>query len=229
MSYDAVLFDHDGVLVDVLSRAQLYTQFSEQSRRLLRDVGVTPSDSVYETLYLSVSYEDVTTLGEQFDTDPAHIWRVREAVIEELLTAAVRNGDKDPYEDVSVLKTLSLPTGIVSNNQTRIVEDILRYHGLREQFDTVWAREPHLSSLTRKKPEPTFITGAMNDLGASNPLYVGDSETDVVAGQRANVDVAFIRREHNRSTALSVTPTYEIESLIAISDIVDFPKSDSPV
>jgi len=220
MSYDAVLFDHDGVLVDVLSRTQLSDRFAEQGATLLREAGVTPTDSVVETLYLSVSYEEVTGLAERFATDPEQLWRAREDIIDALLTAAVRSGEKEPYEDIEVVDSLSVPTGIVSNNQTRIVEDILRYHGLREQFDTLWAREPQLSSLTRKKPEPTFITEAMNDLGVSNPLYVGDSESDVIAGQRADVDVAFIRREHNRSTTLSVGPTYEIETLATLSSIV---------
>ena len=220
MSYDAVLFDHDGVLVDVLSRTQLYERFSEQSRNRLREVGVDPTGSVFETLYLSVSFEEVTALASQFDTEPSRIWRIREDVIEQLLTAAVRNGEKEPYDDVEVVETLSRPTGIVSNNQTRIVEDVMSYHGIDSQFETVRARDPRLSSLTRKKPEPTFITEAMNDLGVSNPLSVGDSESDVIAGQRADVDVAFVRREHNRTVELSVTPTYEIETLATLSSIV---------
>jgi phosphoglycolate phosphatase-like HAD superfamily hydrolase len=106
-----------------------------------------------------------------------------------------------------------VPCGVVSNNQRRIVASVLAAHGLQDLFGTIRARDPTLDSLDRKKPAPTYLEAAMADLDIERPLYVGDSETDVLAANRAGVDTAFLRREHNADVSLSVDPTYEVTGL----------------
>jgi len=54
--------------------------------------------------------------------------------------------------------------------------------------EKIRAREPTRESLREKKPEPTYLEAAAADLDCLNPLYVGDSEIDIVAGQRAGFD-----------------------------------------
>ncbi len=72
-----------------------------------------------------------------------------------------------------------------------------------------------------KKPDPHFLERALADLEADSALYVGDSEHDVIAAHRAGIDSAFVRRRHCRDDELSVTPTYDIETLSALPAIVD--------
>jgi phosphoglycolate phosphatase len=55
---------------------------------------------------------------------------------------------------------------------------------------------------------------------AESALFVGDSESDVVAARRAGLDSTFVRRRHTRDVDLSVAPTYEVDSLhdVALAD-----------
>jgi len=44
-------------------------------------------------------------------------------------------------------------------------------------------------------------------------LFVGDSDTDVIAGQRAGFETALLRRSHNAKRDLDVEPTVDASSL----------------
>jgi HAD superfamily hydrolase (TIGR01549 family) len=208
--YDGLLLDHDGVIVGLAEE----TTLREAAAAALRDAGVDdPAADAVETLTIGVSEADLTALGRRYDLAPENLWCHRDDRVQEALGKATTAGRKTPYEDTAVLREVDLPMGIVSNNQTRIVEAVLDHHGLRDLFGTIRAREPTRASLSRKKPEPDFLEAAMADLGIENPLYVGDSESDVLAGQRAGVDTAFLRRGHNADRTIEHTPTYEIRGL----------------
>jgi phosphoglycolate phosphatase len=210
MGYDGLLLDHDGVIVTLADRAAI----DRAAGAALEAAGIDdPDPADVDAISIGVDPADVRQLGRTHDVDPATLWRHRDDRIETLLRAATRDGRKQPYEDVDALAGVDLPLGVVSNNQTRIVDDVLTYHGLAALVGTVRARDPTLASLDRKKPEPDYLTAAMTDLGIDRPLYVGDSESDVEAARRAGVDVAFLRRHHNADRSLAVEPTYDVASL----------------
>ncbi|MEF8783897.1 MAG: hypothetical protein V5A39_08965 [Haloarculaceae archaeon] len=50
---------------------------------------------------------------------------------------------------------------IVSNNQTRIVEDVLDHYSLLDRFDTIRARAPTPASLDR---DPTHEVGGLDEV-----------------------------------------------------------------
>jgi phosphoglycolate phosphatase-like HAD superfamily hydrolase len=61
----------------------------------------------------------------------------------------------------------------------------------------------------------------MADLGVSDPLFVGDSESDVQVAHAAGLDSVFLRREHRADYELSVEPTYELSSLAVLPELLD--------
>ena len=215
--YDGLLLDHDGVLLTLTERSTL----DATAREALRAAGVDrPSTADAETLSIRVSVAELVALADRHGLDPEQLWTHREDHIETLLRDAIADGRKGPYDDVVALSSIDVPAGVVSNNQQRIIEHALDVYGLDTQFETVVAREPTVQSLAEKKPEPTYLETAMADIGCSNPLYVGDSESDVVAADRAGLDVAFLRRQHNAGTTLDALPTYDIESLHALTGLL---------
>ena len=215
--YDGLLLDHDGVLLTLTDRATL----REAALAALRDAGVdAPAEADAETLSIRVSTDELAALADRHAVTPERLWACREDRIAALLGEEIQAGRKRPYDDVAALNGVSVPAGVVSNNQRRIVESALDTYDLATQFETVVAREPTVESLAEKKPEPTYLERAMADTGCSNPLYVGDSETDVAAADRAGLDVAFLRRNHNADTALDTRPTYDVESLRAVVDLL---------
>ena len=215
--YDGLLLDHDGVVVTLGDQ----TVLRRAARDALLDAGVSePDESAVDTLAIAVSNEELAGLSRQHDLPAERLWRHRDDRVREALLAETAAGRKAPYDDTARLRELDVPMGIVSNNQTRIVESVLDHYDLRELFGTVRARAPTPESLSRKKPRPTYLEEAMTDLALENPLYVGDSESDVEAGRRAGVDTAFLRRPHNTDRSLGETPTYEVRGLDEVAALV---------
>jgi len=215
--YDGLLLDHDGVLLTLTDRSTL----QETALAALRDAGVEdPATTDAETLSIRVTADELAALADRHTVAPERLWQCREDRIEALLRAELEAGRKAPYDDVPVLSGVGVPTGVVSNNQRRIIDAALDTHGMADWFETVVAREPTIESLAEKKPEPTYLEAAMADIDSSNPLYVGDSESDVLAADRAGVDVAFLRRGHNADASLDSRPTHDVESLHAVVDLL---------
>lgn len=216
--YDGLLLDHDGVLVTIDDGSTL----AEAATAAFRDVGVAdPAPDAVDTIDIHASREGLREVSDRYGVDPDRLWRARDDRVRDALLAQVREGVKVPYDDVDALTRVDGPVGVVSNNQARIVETVLDRYELSRHVDTVRARAPTPGSLDRKKPRPTFLADAMNDLALANPLYVGDSESDVEAGHRAGLDVAFIRRAHNGDRSLDHEPTYEVDGLDDVLGILN--------
>ncbi len=212
MDYDAIVFDNDGVLARITEgdavRAAIARTFAE--------FGVEDPPTAHIERLFGVTIEDVMSVCSAHDIDPAAFWERRDRNVAQAQIDLIKAGKKDLYDDIEALYRLNLPLGVVSNNQHETVEYILDHYGWRDQFRTVYGRQPTLEDVQRKKPEPYYLQQALSDLGADHALYVGDSPTDLQAARRAGIDGAFIRRDHRAETELPHTPTFEVESLTAL-------------
>ncbi|PCR92135.1 HAD family hydrolase [Natrinema ejinorense] len=215
--YDAVLFDSDGVLVEPpASETQV-----DATRAAFRDVGVDDVARRHlDDIVSGVTVEDLHEICADYDLDPENFWEARERHDERSQFDAFRAGTRDRYDDVTTIADLPQDRGVVSNNHHSTIEFVLETFDLESLFETYYGRPKTIESLRVKKPDPHFLERALADLGAGSALYVGDSEHDVIAARRAGIDSAFVRRQHCPDGALSVTPTYDIESLSALPDIV---------
>ena len=216
-AYDGLILDHDGVVATLVDGDWRTDAFRERVATAFHDRDISMESLSLSRLAHSVSPETVREMSEGLDATAETLWRVRDDALAAVLQDATSDGIKRPYDDVDAIKRVDVPLGVASNNQHRVVEFVLDEYDLRSQFAAVHAREPELSSLPRKKPSPTFLEAARDDIGVSNPLYVGDKETDVVAAQRAGMDASFLRRDHNENRAIDVDPAYEMS---ALSDVV---------
>lgn len=216
MGYDAVLFDHDGVLVDLTSMAT----HRRGAREAFAAVGVEdPAEEDVEATSIGVTPEILTTVCERYGIDPSAFWFQRDSITARGQFEEIRAGEKGPYDDLDVLADLPVPMGVVSSNQRATVAFSLSYFGLADHFETLQARDPTVESLARKKPDPYYVERALSELDASNALLVGDSESDVTAAERAGIDAAFVRRPHRADADLAVSPTHEIDGLDALRSL----------
>lgn len=215
--YDAILFDNDGVLVEPPG---IETK-AAATEAAFAAVGVTEPDPADVDAILSGPTEDeLEDCCARYGLDLESFWRARERHDEDSQFEAFRAGERSVYDDVEAVRTVPNPRGVVSNNHHSTLEFVLSHFELASLFDCYYGRPMTIESLSRKKPNPHYVERAVADLGVTSVLYVGDSESDVVAADRAGLDSAFIRRSHNRSAALSVEPDYEIESLRVLPAIV---------
>lgn len=220
MSYEAVLFDNDGVLVEPVGRAVLRRATWEAFDAL----GVsTPNPDDVDRLSIGVTPDVLSSVCESYGLDPERFWRARDYHSSHAQRIELRAGRAALYDDFDAVRDIDVPRGIVSSNQQDTVEFMHDFFATRDLFATAYGRDPTIRSLQRKKPEPYYLHCALADLNADSALFVGDSESDVLAARNAGLDAAFVRRPHRESYDLSVDPTYELDGLADLLDIEGVP------
>ncbi|MBF6231559.1 HAD family hydrolase [Nocardia farcinica] len=108
---------------------------------------------------------------------------------------------------------------IVSNNSVAAIDAYLTAHGLRTQISGIFART--CADVSRLKPAPTLLLDALDTLNipASNAVFVGDSITDVQAGQAAGVPViAFANRPDKVHRLTAARPAEIVTSMAQVRD-----------
>ena len=220
MTYEAVVFDMDGVLVELTEGVvadAIYGAFEACGV-------VDPPAEHVETLVAGATVEDVESVCAAHEIDPATFWHTRDSEASRAQVRKIEAGGKPAYDDVVVLDDLDdldVPMGIVSSNQQATVEFVLGHHNLAEYFAVAYGRAPCLEDVRRRKPHPHFLERTLATLGVEHALYVGDSPSDVRAAHRADLDSLFVRRAHRANLALPIEPTYEAESLWPLPELVD--------
>ncbi|WP_276300677.1 HAD family hydrolase [Halorussus lipolyticus] len=215
--YDAILFDNDGVLVEPPSDETL----RRAAEDAFRAVGVEdPEEAHVADVLRGVTPESLQAVCDPYDLDPHEFWSARDRHASAAQREEFRDGDRARYDDVSAVTDLPHDFGIVSSNQHATIEFLLDFCEFADHFDTYYGRQMGVESLDKKKPDPHFLELALADLGAESALFVGDSESDVEAAHRADLDSVFIRRDHCEDVSLSVEPTYEVRDLHGIAEIV---------
>ena len=210
MTYEAVLFDNDGVLVEPIGRSVLRQATWEAFDAL----GVPdPDPDDVDRLAIGVTPTVLSTVCARYDLDPARFWRARDYHSSHAQRAELRAGRAGLYDDFDAVREIDAPRGIVSSNQQDTVEFMHDFFSTRDLFGPTYGRDPTIRSLDRKKPEPYYLRRALADLDVTDALFVGDSESDVLAAEAADLDAAFLRRPHRESYDLSVRPTYELDGL----------------
>jgi HAD superfamily hydrolase (TIGR01549 family) len=217
--YDAVVFDNDGVLTHP-TREEIVREAVAET---LAEFDIDADDEAFEHVY-AANPDPVASLASDHGVDPERFWARRERNVAAAQRAELESGAKPLYDDFDALhalrEDLGLPLAVVSNNQHETVEHVVDVFDLDGVFQTAYGRDPTLDGLRRKKPEPHYIERALSDLGVEEALYVGDSGVDVLAADAAGLDSAFVRRPHRERYDLPAAPTYEIDGLTDLLDVV---------
>ena len=220
MNYDAVVFDMDGVL---LERTPAHV-FDDAVDRTLstNDLLELPEEEYQRIRSITTdSRTDFVAFSEKHGIDPEKLYATRANVIADGQKRVVENGEKALFEDSAVLDSLSVEMGIVSNNQQEMVDWIVDYFGWDARLAQWSGMETTLEAFDRKKPNPVSLTDMLETLGARTAIYVGDRESDIVTARRAGVDSALIERSYNEHLVFEEQPTYTLESLHELEDLVD--------
>lgn len=216
--YDTVLFDNDGVLVE----PPAYKTQAEATRTAFEAVGVDEIDQQHiDAVVRGVTVDGLREICTAHDIDATAFWDAREHHDERSQLDAFETGARDCYDDVTAVTNLSQNRGLVSNNHHRTIEFVLDFFEFNSLFDTIYGRPKTIESLRLKKPNPHYLDRALADFDADSALYVGDSESDVVAAHHAGIDSVFVRRAHCRDVTLPVSPTYEVQNLHGLREILD--------
>ena len=219
MTYNAIVFDMDGVLLtgyqtdfEIYRRAvvEALQDFATDETEA-PDQLVDPDD----TAAVRRTCEDLGVLADSF-------WGYREHAATVLENEQIANGGRQPFDDAPVLETLEedYQLGVVSNNRQGTVRFVVDYFDWGSGIDAFHGRHPTLEGYDRMKPDPYYLTLTLEDLDVdpAETLYVGDRYSDVTTADRAGTDVALLARGDD-PPAGDLEPTIEIGSLFELGDI----------
>lgn len=210
--YEAVLFDMDGVVLE--GRGTDPAVHSHALDDVLDDRDLTVLPALREPLERDAYDDAFRAACAELGVDPGPLFRAREERSAKRAVERLAAGARRLHRDVEVLDALAdrATLGLVSNNYHPTVEFVVDHFRLTA-FAFVRGRDLGPDGFRRRKPDPHYLDEALDALDATDGIYVGDRATDVIAAERAGIDSAFLRRDHNAARDLDVEPTVEIESL----------------
>ncbi|MFC6836317.1 HAD family hydrolase [Halomarina ordinaria] len=214
MSYEAVVFDNDGVLVELPSR----DAFRRAAERTFKRFGLRRPTRDDVRALVAGNPERIRELCRTYRIDALEFCYEAAANAVREQKRELEAGVRRLYDDVHAVWTLDVPFGLVSNNQHEAVAAVLRFFGLEDRFDAVYGCPFTPTGLGRMKPDPYYLDRALADLETRDALYVGDSACDVEAAANAGIDSALLTREGSVDPA--VEPTHEIPNLGALPGLV---------
>ena len=194
MSYDAVIFDFDGVLVD--SGFDGFQWALEARQEYLTDKGLDVEiDMIGQGLFAprDVVISDVL---ERQNISWNQFRNIEEAVAERKIEMA-SSGELELFDDVKpVLEELESSVAIVSNAYRDYLQALLIELGIAKYIG--YYNAPSLRNIRnyreRMKPEPVMIHEVLDRIGTDEAVMIGDQIEDVIGANRAGIDSVYIDR-----------------------------------
>lgn len=215
--YDSILFDSDGVLVT----PPAYETQMEVTQAAFEAVGIRDVKRQYiDEIVTGVSVNRLHEICMEYRIDVGEFWEEWEHYDEQSQFEEFKKGVRVCYDDIMAINDLSQKCGVVSNNHHTTIEFVIDNFDLEHLFDTFYGREKTVESLDLQKPNTHYLELALADLEAESALYIGDSESDMVAAHRAGLDSAFLHRPHCSELDLTTLPIYEVSTLHDLSSIL---------
>ncbi|MFB6283683.1 MAG: HAD family hydrolase [Halobacteria archaeon] len=204
--YDYLVFDLDGVLVDVTEGYrnwifdeigdELDYSFSDRQKEMLwHGVG----EGSREEMLRSWGFDDTRTFWDVYDEVECFEKRLEHTYA---------------YEDCSVLESLDQPMGIVTHSPGELAERALEEAELREHFDSIVSCSYDLGY----KPDPSPIDKCLDDMACNggDALMVGDSVSDVRGAWNAGLSAGHLDRMGH-----CIEADYRFESLVEVAELTN--------
>jgi HAD superfamily hydrolase (TIGR01509 family) len=182
-SFDAILFDFDGVLLD--SEPAHCACWSA----VLGTLGIPLTWEFYRSHCVGIDDREMLrrlAAGHEPPLDWNRLWALypeKKRLFQERMAAAP--AFHPALDGLLAELHARYKLAVVSSSASPEIEPLLVAGGLRGHFDTVVGGD----SVTRHKPAPDPYLLAASRLGARTPLVVEDSETGIASGRAAGFEV----------------------------------------
>lgn len=171
LTFTTVLFDLDGVLIDSFDAwLQAFNRVLEEQNRQQLTQEEFESNYWGKALHENLDVVGITLSVDDFCTQ----------VFSQMIpTIQIM----DQAEEVLSKLDGQYFLGLITNTPRTCVDALLTHAGFKHYFDVIITSD----QVEHEKPAPHMITKALNILGVSPEctLYIGDTETDVIAGNNA--------------------------------------------
>jgi phosphoglycolate phosphatase len=224
MSYQCLLFDLDGTLVD--SRADLINSvnltLAELGRETLPDARVI--NFVGEGARLLVERALRASQNGAPPDDDHDIDRTLEIFRRHYREHLLDQTRVYPDVEQTLARLEKIPKAVVTNKPYEFTTALLDGVGLARYFEVVIGGD----SLAERKPSPMMLVEAARRCGAkaSECLMVGDSRVDVEAGRAANMKTCgYVPGFRGRTELVEAGVDYVIERFGELCELVECARS----
>lgn len=212
MVYKAAIFDLDGTLVSTEEKLR-YKVVGDT----LAEFGKKASKEVIDRFWYRG--ERANLIKKEFGLEPTEFWEV----FIKHDSAELRKSYTLPYEDVTFINKLraaGIKIGLVTGAPTYIADVEIDLIG-REKFDSIVVA--HKKNGIRPKPDPHGIHICLKELGltASDAIFIGNSDEDVLAARSVGMFDVVVDREEHDYTDLPHVPSLTVKSLFDLEKYFD--------
>lgn len=190
--YDALLFDMDGVLVDVTQSyriairktASFFLKRKVTNEEVMAIKGEVGMNNDWDATYALIGNKNIPygQVKDYFQNIYLGNKKTQGLIEKEDLLISRKN--------LVSLKKKYGKMGIVTGRPRKEAEYVIKRFKLGKIFDILIAKEDS----KREKPFPDPIIKAVNILKSKTPVYIGDSPSDVVAANAADIPCLYIGR-----------------------------------
>ena len=189
-SYDALLFDMDGVLVDV---TKSYRKAIQQTAGyfLKREVKISEVNEIKKKVGMNNDWDATYALISDKTIPYGKVKGIFQKIYwwDKGANGLINNEQLLISKDQLLqLKEEYIQLGIATGRPKKEAEYVLNKYKIRELFNVVVTME----DTKRVKPFPDPIQKAMKMLKTKNTIYIGDSPSDVAAATAAKIPSIYI-------------------------------------
>lgn len=217
MTYDAILFDLDGVLIT--GRQTPDAVYRLATEEMLRAFG-RGADAWPDALQDPEDADAFREASLTVDLPADAAWGYRERAATDIAHGRRRDRGRTAYADTTVLERLAgeYALGVCSNNRHDSVREYIERNDWGGHVDAFRGRLPTLPDFDRRKPDPSYLEWLVDRMGVERPLIVGDRVSDVRTATRAGWDAALLTRGDEPASD-RVRPAYRLDSLDELADL----------
>jgi len=203
-AYETYLFDGDGTLFDTADLVVHCFQYVAE-----KHCGVQVSrEAILDGYGLPLRGQLVKQLGADQDID---------TIIKDFIQYQIGIIDKDVrlfpgvHETLDSLKKQGAKLAVVTSRKPFSLGRILEHTGIGNYFDTLVTPD----DTTRHKPDaaPALLALSRLDRPASTALFIGDSQYDILSGNHAGTDTAFVNWSHLGIETIPLKPTWRLDKM----------------
>ncbi|MCP4751354.1 MAG: HAD-IA family hydrolase [Proteobacteria bacterium] len=204
--YKHYLFDADGTLIDTV---ELICRSFEYTCRKYGGIDID-RDRVIETMGLPLYRQIELFLGKMPESRKKEILEdfkeYQLSIYNDLLGIF-----PEVEETLRTLKNSGKNLAIVTSRKKETATLYLKHVGILPLFDAVVT--PEMTDTHKPDPAPALKALELLDGSAENSLFIGDASFDILCGQKASMDTAFVAWSLNDPPQMDTTPTYILENM----------------
>lgn len=223
MAYSSVIFDMDGVLLNSLIDGEEWKYRAVD--RALQEKDIDPEGLAQEDkdkVLGDKGYKACLKEASRLGVDPREIWSLVAQETTEARREELEKGSFKLYpgvkDTIKALHQQDIPMAVISNAPESAVKMMVESFGLKQYFK-FYAGIRNFEDLRARKPHPNHLELAKAELKRNPFIYIGDSNSDLEAAERAGMDSIWMRRSGDVQSGHS----FEAEN---ISDITKYVLED---